>query len=53
LPKAVLIVLLTLGIILIVSGLKFRQNRYGYVVAAAGVALLVVTVVFRIVLGGE
>lgn len=51
-PKVVLIGLLTAAVIAIVAGLKNPRGRYALPLAVAGVALLVLTVVGRLVLGG-
>ena len=50
--RPVLIVLLTVAVILIVQGRRSHQQRYGNLVAVAGFALLVLTGVLRLLLGG-
>lgn len=50
--RLVLIGLLTLGVILIVLGRRNARGPYGNLLLAAGVALIVVTGVLRLILGG-
>ena len=49
--RLVLIFLLTLGAILVGLGVRTRGTRYALWLAAAGVVVIVATVVLRLILG--
>lgn len=49
--KTVLIVFLTLGVILTVTGLKYRRTRWANLLAVAGVAVIALTAALRLLLG--